>query len=167
MRVLRSRLFIFYVYMLLFMFLLFFRTYSHTWEFCIPDVHILRLYAVIYVIILRNALPYMRVLHSVLIFYVYMLLFMFLLFFGTRRRRMHIYKRQLSINGCMRTSNLLDYVCAMLSFRVSLFSYNINLHLCHDIKEQFSLRTGNHPALAKGWCIQRLLHFFFFFFFFF
>ena len=51
--------------------------YSHTWEFCVPDVHILRLYAVIYVfIILRNAND--------------------------------IYKQQLSINGCMRTSNLLD-----------------------------------------------------------
>ena len=36
------------------------------------------------------------------IFHIYMLLFIFLSFLGTR---MHIYKQQLSINGCMRTSN--------------------------------------------------------------
>ena len=49
------------------------------------------------------------------IFYVYMLLFMFLLFFGTR---MHIYKQQLSINGCMRRSNLLDYAVFQRSLHV-------------------------------------------------
>ena len=32
------------------------------------------------------------------------------------RRRMHIYKQQLSINWCMRTSNLLDYcLCNIFS----------------------------------------------------
>ena len=42
------------------------------------------------------------------------------------RRRMHIYKQQLSINWCMRTSNLLDYkstwqLCCHVKFLCSLF----------------------------------------------
>ena len=77
--------------------------YSHTWEFCIPDVHILCLCAVIYV----------------------------LLFFGTRK---HIYKQQLSVNECMRMSNLLDYhnVCFLWRNKKKMFhSYSrILLQFC-------------------------------------
>ena len=53
------------------------------------------------------------------IFYVYMLLFMF---------RMHIYKQQLSINGCMRTSNLLDYLSVVfLSWNKKNYVYPCKL----------------------------------------